>query len=83
MFSAKDLQMLVLSRKEHEALTIGLSAELLRQLADEGCGIEIEVMAVETNSDKCRLGVTAPPSIPVHRNEVWSKIKEQGNAKPA
>lgn len=51
--------MLVLSRKNHEVIKIGH---------------DIEVCVVEIRGDKVRLGVTAPPHIPVHRQEVYDAI---------
>ncbi len=57
--------MLVLSRKKNESVVIG---------------DVIEVIVVEIRSDKVRLGVIAPPEIPVHRAEVWNAIA--GGAPP-
>jgi len=56
--------MLVLSRKQDEIIRIGDS---------------ISVMVVDIRGDKVRLGVVAPPEVPVHRQEVYDAIyKEQG-----
>lgn len=52
--------MLVLSRKKDEVICI----------ADN-----IFVKVVEIQGNKVRLGVTAPPQIPVHREEVANKVK--------
>jgi carbon storage regulator len=54
--------MLVLSRKEGEAIVI---ADI------------VEVIVVEVRGDKVRLGVAAPKEIPVHRKEVYEAIKSQ------
>lgn len=53
--------MLVFTRRRHEAITIG-------------DGIEIRVLRV--GRDGVRLGVVAPPSVPVHRYEIYAQIKE-------
>lgn len=54
--------MLVLSRKQDEAVRIGE---------------DVIVTVVEIRGDKVRLGFTAPGDIPIHREEVWLQIKEQ------
>ena len=54
--------MLVLSRKENEAIVIG-----------EGEN-KIIVEVVWLDSQRVRLGITAPPDVPVHREEVYDKI---------
>lgn len=46
--------MLVLSRHKDESIWIG----------------DIEVMVVEIRGDKVRLGIEAPPDVPVDRDEV-------------
>lgn len=55
--------MLVLTRKRDEVVVIG-----------HGPG-EIRVMVVDICGDRVRLGITADPSIPVHRLEVFETIK--------
>lgn len=52
--------MLVLSRKKNERIRI----------ADD-----IVLTVVEVRGDKVRLGIEAPPEIPVHRDEVYEAIK--------
>lgn len=52
--------MLVLSRKKNESIMIG-----------DG----IKLVVVEIRGDKVRLGVEAPRDTPVHRHEVYEKIK--------
>ena len=54
--------MLVLSRKENEAIVIG-----------EGEN-KIIVEVVWLDNQRVRLGITAPPDVPVHREEVYDKI---------
>jgi carbon storage regulator len=39
-----------------------------------GDGIEVQVLRV--GRDGVRLGVVAPPSVPVHRQEVYAQIRE-------
>ena len=53
--------MLVLSRKEGEKIVIGEAIELL---------------VVEIENDRVKLGVKAPHEIPVHREEVYRRIHE-------
>lgn len=56
--------MLVLSRKNFESIIINDN---------------ITVQVVSIQGDKVKLGVTAPKEIPVHREEVQAKIKENKN----
>jgi len=63
--------MLVLSRHRDESIMIG---------------DEIVVTIVDIRGDKVRLGINAPSSIPVHRQEVFDAIQreaQQGNVDPA
>ena len=60
--------MLILSRDKNESLVIG-------QLG------EIEIEIVDVRGDKVRLGITAPPEIPVHRKEIYLAI-QRGEPKP-
>jgi carbon storage regulator len=65
---------LVFTRRRNEAIIV----------AD---GIEIRVLRV--SRDAVRLGVTAPPDVPVHRHEIYEQIREencraaQGGTDPA
>jgi len=54
--------MLVLTRRKQERIVIG----------DD---IEITVVAIQ--GDQVRLGIAAPPSVTVHRREVYDAIQEQ------
>ena len=55
--------MLVLTRRRDEKIMIG---------------DEIEITVVDIGSDKVRLGINAPKSVPVHRREVYeSKQRER------
>jgi len=57
--------MLVLSRQKDETVMIG---------------DDVEVAVVDIRGDKVRLGITAPPHIPVHRKEVYDAIKRENRA---
>ncbi|CEI81198.1 carbon storage regulator [Oceanobacillus oncorhynchi subsp. incaldanensis] len=56
--------MLVLSRKRNEAIQIG----------DD---IEVEVIAIE--GDQVKLGIRAPKSVDIYRQEIYVDIKNQNN----
>jgi carbon storage regulator len=53
--------MLVLSRKHNESIMIG---------------DDVRVTVIDIRNDKIRLGVSAPRSIEVHRQEVYDSIQE-------
>ena len=55
--------MLVLSRKKGQRVMIG-------------DGIVITV--VEVRGNKVRFGIDAPKEVPVHREEVYNQIREEG-----
>lgn len=57
--------MLVLSRQKDETIMIG---------------DDVEITVVDIRGDKVRLGITAPPHIPVHRKEVYEAIKRENRA---
>ena len=52
--------MLVLSRKKNESIIIN---------------DDITIVVVEIRGDKVRLGIEAPPEVPVHRHEIYDAIK--------
>lgn len=54
--------MLVLSRHRDESIIIGDN---------------VVVTVVDIRGDKVRLGITAPPEIPVHRQEVYEEIQRE------
>jgi len=54
--------MLVLSRHRDESIMIG---------------DDVVVTIVDIRGDKVRLGINAPTSIPVHRQEVYEAIKRE------
>ncbi len=56
--------MLVLTRKKDQEIVITLGKETVR------------VRVLEIARDRCRLGVSAPRSIVVHREEVAQRIRE-------
>jgi carbon storage regulator len=60
--------MLVLSRKKNESI-------IIRD--------DIVVMVVEVQGDKVRLGIEAPKDVPVHRREVYEKIKKSERTEQA
>ena len=53
--------MLALSRKANESIVIGN---------------DIEVTILEIKGDQVKLGITAPKSVPVYREEVYAQIKD-------
>ena len=57
--------MLVLSRQRDESIIIG---------------DEIEITIVDIRGEKVRLGINAPPHVPVHRKEVYEAIKREKQA---
>ncbi len=52
--------MLVLSRQKNESIFIG---------------DDIEIMIVDVNRNRVKLGINAPEKIPVHRKEIYERIK--------
>jgi carbon storage regulator len=58
-------EMLVLSRQRDETIMIG---------------DDIEITIVDIRGDKVRLGIAAPPHIPVHRKEVYEAIQRENRA---
>ncbi len=57
--------MLVLSRQKDETIMIG---------------DDVEITVVDIRGDKVRLGIKAPPHIPVHRKEVYDAIQKENRA---
>lgn len=54
--------MLVLSRKRNEAITVGA---------------DITFTVLQIKGDVVRIGVDAPPAVPVHRSEILPLLAEQ------
>jgi len=59
---------LVLTRKAGESIVIG---------------DDIEVTILSIDSTKVRLGIQAPPSVPVHRTEIYLEIQASGREREA
>jgi carbon storage regulator CsrA len=57
--------MLVLSRKNKEAVVVG---------GLDGQGQMLKVIVLEIQGSKVRLGFEVDASVPVHRSEVWERI---------
>jgi carbon storage regulator len=55
--------MLVISRKRGETIRIGE---------------DIVITIVEIRGDKIRIGIEAPPNVPVHRKEIFDAMKLAG-----
>ena len=58
--------MLVLSRKSQEAVVVG---------GPEGLQPLLTVTVLEINHGKVRLGFEADAGVPVHRREVWERLR--------
>ena len=43
-------------------------------------GDDVEITIVDVRGEKVRLGINAPPHIPVHRKEVYEAIKREKEA---
>jgi carbon storage regulator CsrA len=61
--------MLVLSRKQQESVVVGGS---------EGFDLMLKVTVLEIQGGKVRLGFEADAKVPVHRWEVWERIRARG-----
>jgi carbon storage regulator len=61
--------MLVLSRKSLESVVVGQARSFEKLL---------KVTVLEIRNDRVRLGFEAPAEIPVHRSEVWERIRAAG-----
>ena len=59
----KESALLIVSRKKNERVRINH---------------DIEIVVVEIRHDKVRLGIQAPKSVPVHREEIYQRIESQG-----
>jgi carbon storage regulator CsrA len=60
--------MLVLTRKAQESVVVGGSENFHHIL-------RVKVLAI--SGDKVKLGFDVDPDVPVHRLEVWDRIKSQ------
>jgi len=61
---AREVIMLVLARKKDQQVVIQLGEET------------VLVRVLDVNGDRVRLGITAPRSVAVHREEVARRIRE-------
>jgi len=61
--------MLVLSRKPQESVVVGGSS---------GFEQVLKVTVVEIKNGSVRLGFEADAGIPVHRSEVWERLRPEG-----
>jgi carbon storage regulator CsrA len=61
--------MLVLSRKNQESVVIG---------AADGFHRLFKVKVLEIHGAKVKLGFEVDPDVPVHRAEVWERIRADG-----
>ena len=61
--------MLVLSRKSRESVVVGGSGAFEPLL---------KVTVLEIKRDRVRLGFEADAAVPVHRSEVWERIRAGG-----
>lgn len=57
--------MLVFTRRRHEAIRIG---------------DRIEIRILRVGRDGVRIGITAPPDVPVHREEIYDEIRAANRA---
>jgi len=42
-------------------------------------GDQVEVSVLAVMGDKVRLGIEAPPEVPIYRTEIYLEIQEQGS----
>jgi carbon storage regulator CsrA len=61
----KEAPMLILSRKNNEAIVVG---------GAEGFDRTIKITVVEVKNGRVRLGFEADADVPVNRFEVWERI---------
>jgi carbon storage regulator len=59
----KEHDMLILSRRAGEAINIG---------------DDIKVIVLEIGRGQVRIGITAPKSVPVFREEIYERLKAEG-----
>lgn len=51
-----------------------LTRKVGQQIVLPGCGVTIEV--IDAGKNRVRLGVAAPANVPVHRRELWERIRQ-------
>lgn len=60
--------MLILTRRTNETLKIGDN---------------VTVTVLGINGNQVRIGIDAPRDVPVHREEIYERIKREGNVQPS
>jgi len=58
--------MLVLTRRAGESLMVGT---------------DITVTVISIDANQVRIGIAAPKEVPVHREEVFQRIRDEGDSK--
>ena len=58
--------MLVLTRRAGESFLVGT---------------DITVTVISIDANQVRIGIAAPKEVPVHREEVFKRIREEGDSK--
>lgn len=61
--------MLVLGRRANESVVADVN------------GAIVEFHIVRISGDKVRVGITAPPNVPVHRREIYDATMKKGGGK--
>ena len=56
--------MLILSRRKHQSIVIGDSL--------------IKIIILEVKGHQVKIGIDAPEGLPVHRQEIYERMKAQG-----
>jgi carbon storage regulator len=51
-----------------------LTRKVGQQIVLPGCGVTINV--IDAGKHRVRLGVAAPADVPVHRGELWERIRQ-------
>lgn len=71
--------MLVLSRLRDQSIVID-ARDLVKLAKEKPEALAIRITVVDIRGDKVRLGITAPSSVPVHRDEVFIAIEQERQA---
>jgi carbon storage regulator CsrA len=64
--------MLVLTRKKRETVVVG---------GDDGIHRLLKVTVLEIGTGKVKLGFEVDPDVPVHRLEIWERMRAKGELK--
>ena len=65
--------MLVLTRKCLEVIVVG---------APDGADAIVKITVLGIDSGRVRLGFAAAPNVPIHRLEVWDKMRAEAEIAP-